>query len=125
MKGSPAGPGGSLTGKPTWPNTFEVFGHVGFFLSERRRVAMRPESASTRWATLQAKAHLPEVQAMIRCEIARGTVRVVPAPGGGIRIIPTSGTSPVEKPELSAASGLALDDNHRRVPVLRIERITR
>jgi hypothetical protein len=31
MKGNPAVPGGSLTSKPTWSNTFRVFHHVGFF----------------------------------------------------------------------------------------------
>ena len=32
MKGNPAVPGGPLTSKPTWSNTFRVFHHVGFFL---------------------------------------------------------------------------------------------
>jgi hypothetical protein len=32
MKSNPAVPGGSLTSKPTWSNTFRVFQHVGFFL---------------------------------------------------------------------------------------------
>jgi hypothetical protein len=37
---------------------------------------------------LQANAHLPEVQEEIRRGIRLGTIRVVPMPGGGIRIIP-------------------------------------
>src|SRR4051812_30702393 len=32
MRGSPARPGGPLTSKPTRPNTFPVFGRVGFFV---------------------------------------------------------------------------------------------
>lgn len=86
---------------------------------------MRPESAGWRWEALQANSHLPEVQAIIRGEISRGTIRVVPAPGDGIRIILASSTSPVGEPEPSAAVGLGLDEHHRRVPILRIERITR
>lgn len=84
-----------------------------------------PESAGSSWETLQAKAHLPEVQSTIRREISHGTIRVVPAPGGCIRIIPANGTSPVEEPVPAAAVGLRLDEHHQRVPVLRIERITR
>src|SRR5690348_16925870 len=37
MKGSPTVSGGPLTGKPTWPNTSPVFGHVGFFYCRRRQ----------------------------------------------------------------------------------------
>ena len=86
---------------------------------------MRPESAASRWETLQAKAHLPEAQDIIRREISRGEIRVVPAPGGGIRIIPASGTRPIEEPEPSAAVELGLDEDHRRGPVMRIERRSR
>jgi hypothetical protein len=73
---------------------------------------MQPESAGSRWETLQARAHLPEVQAIIRREIARGTIRVVPAAGGGIRIIPTMDGSPIE-------------ETGSFPPALRIERIAR
>ena len=62
---------------------------------------MKPESAGSRWETLQAKAHLPEVRAILRREIAGGTIRIVPAAGGGIRIIPTTGDSPFEALEPS------------------------
>jgi hypothetical protein len=40
------------------------------------------------WRDLEANAHLPEVQEIIQQEIRRGTIRVVPKPGGGIRIVP-------------------------------------
>ncbi len=82
---------------------------------------MRPEKAASRWEILQAKAHLPEVQARIRSEISRGEIRVVPAPGGGIRIIPTNGTTPFEEPQAFAAAGLAFEQEEaRNVPIPRI-----
>ncbi len=37
---------------------------------------------------LESHAHLPEVQEVIREEIRKGTIRVRPKPGGGIRIVP-------------------------------------
>jgi hypothetical protein len=86
---------------------------------------MRSESADSRWESLQAEAHLPEVQAIIRREISRGAIRVVPKPGGGICIIPASSICSVEEPEPSAAVGRGLDEDHRRAPVWRIERISR
>lgn len=57
----------------------------------------------SRWVTLQANAHRPEVQAQIRREIRKGNIRVRPAAGGGIRILP----------EIRAAAemhGLPLED---------------
>jgi hypothetical protein len=86
---------------------------------------MWPESPGSRWETLQSKAHIPEIQAIIRREISRGTFRVTTAPGGGIRIIPASGANPVEEPKPFAGVGLGLDEQRRRVPVLPTERITR
>jgi hypothetical protein len=53
---------------------------------------VRRKSKAAYWATLQARAHLPEVQAIIRRAIYRGTICVVPAPSSGIRIIPTDGS---------------------------------
>ena len=43
-----------------------------------------------RWREIEAGAHLPEVQAFIREEIARGTIRVLPDVNGGVRIAPIS-----------------------------------
>jgi hypothetical protein len=40
------------------------------------------------WRDLEANAHLPEVQELIQREIRHGTIRVLPKPGGGIRIVP-------------------------------------
>jgi hypothetical protein len=42
----------------------------------------------TRWAHLEARAHLPEAQDEIRAEIFKETIRVVPDRDGGVRIIP-------------------------------------
>jgi hypothetical protein len=83
---------------------------------------IRPESAVSHWGVLQAKSHLPEVQAIIRCEIFRGTIRVAPAPGSGIRIIPTD-DSTVEEPEPAPRAEHEHGQPTRREPVLRIGRI--
>jgi hypothetical protein len=74
---------------------------------------MQPESAASRWESLQLKAHLPEVQAIIRREIIRGEIRVAPAPGGGIRIIPIEAASTVEDQESFAAVDLAYEDDRQ------------
>ncbi len=83
---------------------------------------MRPESPGSRWETLQANAHLPEAQAIIRREIFRGEIRVVPAPSGGIRIIPARASSPVERPEPTAGVEQGRAQEHRGMLVLPIER---
>ena len=85
---------------------------------------MRPEQAASRWESLQAKAHLPEAQAMIPLEISRGEIRVVPAPGGGILIIRESETSPVEEPGTSVGAVHA-DDREvvRKAPITLRRRI--
>jgi hypothetical protein len=49
---------------------------------------MKPQSTQTHWQTLERNAHQPEIQELIRREIRRGTIRVVPGLNGGIRIIP-------------------------------------
>ena len=85
-------------------------------------MGIRRESATSHWGALQAKAHLPEVQAIIRREIFRGTIRVAPAPGGGIRIIPKDGCA-VEEPELTPRALHEHGQPTRREPALHIERI--
>lgn len=83
----------------------------------------RAKARATYWGNLQAKAHLPEVQAIIRREIARGTIRVVPAAGGGIRIIPTDGSA-VEESEPAPCVVSKQGHSPRSEPALRIGRIT-
>jgi hypothetical protein len=82
----------------------------------------KSESAVSHWGVLQAKSHLPEVQAIIRREISRGTIRVVPAPGSGIRIIPADG-SLVEEPEPAPRAVHEHGQPIRKEPALRIGRI--
>jgi hypothetical protein len=61
---------------------------------EGKVAPLQPNSSNDRWESLQENAHLPEIQEIIRREIRRGTIRVVPAQGAGIRIIPTATGSP-------------------------------
>jgi hypothetical protein len=56
-----------------------------------------PVEARLKW--LESNADRPEVQERIRREIARGTIRVIPVAGGGIRIIP------VQRPEGATEEG--------------------
>ncbi len=49
---------------------------------------MTHQSHEAYWRDLEAHAHLPEVQDIIRQEILSGTIRVRPKPGGGICIVP-------------------------------------
>ena len=51
---------------------------------------MTTPAHEARWRLLEAEAAMPEAQEVIREEIRRGTIRVVPARGGGIRIIPNA-----------------------------------
>jgi hypothetical protein len=84
-----------------------------------------PEFTGSGWEALQAKAHLPEVQAIIRREIARGEIRVVPAPGGKIRIIPINDDSPIEEPAPAAAAVDEELEEVRRAPILRVRKRAR
>jgi hypothetical protein len=74
------------------------------------------------WHTLQENAYLPEVHAIIRREIFSGTIRVTPAPRGGIRIIPKDGCV-VEEPELTPRALHEHGQPTRREPAPQIERI--
>jgi hypothetical protein len=56
-------------------------------LTEKDQV-MVPPPCDQRLKWLEANADKPEVQELIRQEIVRGTVRVIPGPGETIRIIP-------------------------------------
>ena len=61
----------------------------------RRETAVTSREQPASWSALEANADLVEVQEIIRGEIARGMIRVIPAPGGGIRIIPVAGQWPL------------------------------
>jgi hypothetical protein len=74
----------------------------------------KARSRSPYWGSLEAKAHLPEVQALIRRAIFSGRIRVVPASDGGIRIIPTVGSA-VEEPQFAAHEG------HEQAQTTRVE----
>ncbi len=56
--------------------------------ARRRDRPMIHAKDEDRWRDLEANAHLPEVQEIIRQEIQNGTIRVRPKPEGGIRILP-------------------------------------
>jgi hypothetical protein len=59
---------------------------------------------------LEANAHLPEVQELLQQEIRRGTIRVIPKRGGGIRIVPVGEPEtdePTEAEPLPAPSKVA------------------
>jgi hypothetical protein len=78
----------------------------------------RPKSRSPYWGPLESKAHLPEIQAIIREAIWRGAIFVVPAPGGGIRIIPAD-SSAVEETQPSPHEG------HEQSQTIRVDRVLR
>jgi hypothetical protein len=54
-----------------------------------RTLAMAHPKVQSYWGDVEAHAHLPEVQQLIREEIRNGTVRVRTTPDGGIRVMPT------------------------------------
>jgi hypothetical protein len=49
---------------------------------------MTPSADDAYWRDLEANAHLPDVQELIREEIQSGTIRVCPKGESGIRIMP-------------------------------------
>jgi hypothetical protein len=51
-----------------------------------------------RWRFLETHAHRENIQEVIREEIQKGTIRVIPSPGG-IRIIPCETDTPPAEPE--------------------------
>ena len=51
---------------------------------------MKPQKRRAQWREWEARANDPEIQDLIRAAIHRSEIRVVPRPGGGIRIIPRS-----------------------------------
>jgi hypothetical protein len=70
-----------------------------------RQGLLRPR----RWEDLQAQAHLPEIQDLIRKEIFRGTIHVVPTSDGGVRIVPHA-----ERPLAARLVEVFGDDRSRR-----------
>jgi hypothetical protein len=54
----------------------------------RRLDRLMKAADKARWRDLEANAHLPEVQEIIRRDIQHGVIRVRPKPGGGICIVP-------------------------------------
>lgn len=59
-----------------------------------------------RWDMIEAESHLPSAQELIRREIEKGTIRVLPREDGGIRIVPQGGRVPHrrERTEPTASS---------------------
>jgi hypothetical protein len=82
----------------------------------------RTNSRATHWGALQANAHLPEVQAIIRREIACGSIWVTATPGGGIRIVPVDGST-VEELGPTPRAGHEHDQPTRNESVLHIRRV--
>jgi hypothetical protein len=61
---------------------------------------MVTQRSDAHWGRLQAMAHLPEVQELIRRGIREGRIRVGAARDGGIRVIPceSAGRVPLDLP---------------------------
>jgi hypothetical protein len=62
------------------------------------------------WRELEANAHLPEIQELIRQEIQSGTIRVRPNGDGGIRVVPIFISEDGEQVELELAPAPPQDD---------------
>jgi hypothetical protein len=71
-----------------------------------------------RWRDLEANAHLPEAQEIIRREIQIGVIRVRPKPGGGICIVPIATRVDEEARTVELSSSPVQDEtNQARGPV--------
>jgi hypothetical protein len=63
-------------------------------LMSGKGAAMTPRREAEYWSELEANAHLPEVQAIIRREIIKGAIRVRATSDDGIGIVSTDGHEP-------------------------------
>jgi hypothetical protein len=57
---------------------------------------MTPSHDAARWKALQSQSHRPEIQVLIQEAIRKASIRVIPAPSGGICILPLR---PLGKPD--------------------------
>ena len=62
------------------------------------------------WERLQANVHTPEGQEAIRREIRKGSIRVVPAGDGGIRIIPLQAVCSASRETRALVSSIPRED---------------
>jgi hypothetical protein len=76
---------------------------------------MTPHVKPASWSDLEANAHFIGVQEIIRREIVRGTIRVIPAPDSGIRIIPTGAHAAPAMPLMAPDNGFRPLYRSRRV----------
>ena len=76
------------------------------------------------WADLEANCRRRSAQVIIRREILRGTIRVVPSPSDGIRIFPVTGTSWVQESEHPRTVEPGFNGHRSIAPALPIERTT-
>jgi hypothetical protein len=90
--------------------------------SQMSLLTPRGQGGLGRWSDLEAHSDLPEVQELIRSEIARGRIRVMPAGDGRIRIVPVPGqpTSARSIPATPARMG-GPNALQRRLQTRRIE----
>jgi hypothetical protein len=72
---------------------------------------------------LESKAHLPDVQKLIRQEIQRGTIRVRPKPGGGICIAPVGMSENDEPIEVEAPPTSSQDEVRPSRKLVRRDRL--
>ncbi len=77
------------------------------------------------WRELESKAHLFDVQELIREEILSGTIRVRPKPDGGIRIVPVGFPESEEPIELKAPPAPSQEETSLSGRVARRGRLAR